>query len=131
MLSGKSVLIAANKSDLKKKAKLDNIPHEIVYISALTGKGIDQLEGKMAEYVLGGKASSCNTLLVSNPRHKACLEQAITYLDQALAGINSQIPDDFVTIDLTSALNTLGELTGETVNDELLEIIFSNFCIGK
>jgi tRNA modification GTPase len=131
MLSGKSVLIAANKSDLKKRANLDNIPHEIVYISALTGDGIDQLEGKMVEHVLGGKASSCDTLLVSNPRHKACLEQAITHLDQALAAISSQMPDDFVTIDLTSALNTLGEITGDTVNDELLEIIFSNFCIGK
>ena len=131
MLSDKAVLIAANKSDLRKRANLDNIPHEIVYISALTGEGIDQLEGKMVEYVLGGKASSCDTLLVSNPRHKACLEQAITNLDQALAAISSQMPDDFVTIDLTSALNTLGEITGETVNDELLEIIFSNFCIGK
>jgi tRNA modification GTPase len=131
MLSGKSVLIAANKSDLKERSTLDNIPHEIVYISALTGDGIDQLEGKMVEHVLGGKASSCDTLLVSNPRHKACLEQSIMHIDQALAGINSQIPDDFVTIDLTSASNTLGEITGETVNDELLDIIFSNFCIGK
>jgi tRNA modification GTPase len=131
MLSGKSVLIAANKSDLKERSTLDNIPHEIVYISALTGDGIDQLEGKMVEHVLGGKASACDTLLVSNPRHKACLEQAITHLDQALISIYSHMPDDFVTIDLTSALNTLGEITGETVNDELLEIIFSNFCIGK
>jgi len=131
MLSGKSVLVAANKSDLKKRVNLDNILHEIVYISALTGDGINQFEDKMVEHVLGGKASSCDTLLVSNPRHKACLEQAITHLDQALAAISSQMPDDFVTIDLTSALNTLGEITGESVNDELLEIIFSNFCIGK
>lgn len=131
MLSEKSVLIAANKSDLKKRARLDNIPHEIVYISALTGEGIDQLEEKMVEYVFGGKALSCDTLLVSNPRHKACLEQAITHLDQALDGIASGMPDDCITIDLTSALNTLGEITGETVNDELLEIIFSRFCIGK
>jgi tRNA modification GTPase len=131
MLSDKSVLVAANKSDLNKRVKLDNIPHEIAYISALTGEGIDQLEDKMVRHVLGGKTSSCDTLLVSNPRHKACLKQAITHLDQVLAGIDSHIPDDFVTIDLTSALNTLGEITGETVNDELLEIIFSNFCIGK
>jgi len=131
MLSEKSVLVAANKSDLKRKAKLDDIPFEIVYVSALTGEGIDQLENRMATSVLGGKVLSSDLLLVSNPRHKACLEQAIKHLDQALAGIDSQIPDDFVTIDLTSALNALGEITGETVNDELLEIIFSNFCIGK
>jgi tRNA modification GTPase len=131
MLSGKTVIVAANKSDLKQRAKLDDIPFDKVHVSALTGEGIDQLEGKMVEHVLGGKVSSCDKLLVSNPRHKACLEQAITHLDQAIAGIASNIPDDCVTIDLTSVLNALGEITGETVNDELLEIIFSNFCIGK
>jgi tRNA modification GTPase len=131
MLEGKSVLVAANKSDLKRHARIDDIPFDKVHVSALTGEGINHLEGKMVEHVLRGKTSACDTLLVSNPRHKACLEQSITHLDQALAGIDSRIPDDFVTIDLTSALNTLGEITGETVNDELLEIIFSNFCIGK
>ena len=131
MLEGKSVLVAANKSDLKQRALLENIPFDKVRVSALTGEGIEQLEERMAEYVLGGKASSNDTLLVSNPRHKACLEQAITHLDQSLAGIDSRIPDDFVTIDLTSVLNALGEITGETVTDELLETIFSNFCIGK
>jgi len=131
MLSEKAVLIAANKSDLKQRANLDDIPFDNVHVSALTGEGIDQLEGKMVEYVLGGKATSCDTLLVSNPRHKACLEQTIKHLDQALNGIASNVPDDCITIDLTSALNSLGEITGETVSDELLEIIFSNFCIGK
>ena len=131
MLSEKAALVAANKSDLKQRANLVDISFDMVHVSALTGEGIDHLEDKMAEFVLGGKGSFCDTLLVSNPRHKACLEQAIAYLDQALSGLASQMPDDFVTIDLTSALNTLGEITGETVTNELLEIIFSNFCIGK
>jgi tRNA modification GTPase len=131
MLEGKSVLVAANKSDLKQRANLDDTPFDKVHVSALTGDGVDRLEDKMVDFVSRGKSPSNDTLLVSNPRHKACLEQAITHLDQTLDSIDSHIPDDFVTIDLTSALNALGEITGETVTDELLEIIFSNFCIGK
>ncbi len=131
MLAGKSALAAANKSDLKQRAKLDDIPFESVHVSALTGEGIDMLEAKMVEAVMGGKVSSSDALLVSNPRHKACIEQALANLDQALAGIASNMTDDCVTIDLTAALNAIGEITGETVSDELLETIFSNFCIGK
>ncbi|MFA5367363.1 MAG: tRNA uridine-5-carboxymethylaminomethyl(34) synthesis GTPase MnmE [Dehalococcoidia bacterium] len=131
MLEGKPVLVAANKSDLKQRAHLDDIPFDKVHVSALTGDGIDRLEDKMFDFVFGGKTLSSDAILVSNPRHKACIEQAIRHIDQALHGIDTQIPDDFVTIDLTSALNTLGEITGETVTDELLETIFSNFCIGK
>ena len=85
----------------------------------------------MVACVLGGKVSTSDALLVSNPRHKACLEQAEGHLEQALSSIAAQMPDDFITIDLTAALNALGEITGETVSEELLETIFSNFCIGK
>jgi tRNA modification GTPase len=131
LLKGKSALAAANKSDLKSKAKLDSIPYEIVHVSALTGEGIDRLEAKMVESVMGGRVSSCDALLISNPRHKACLEQALANLDQALAGLASNMTDDCITIDLTDALDAIGEITGETVSDELLETIFSHFCIGK
>jgi len=130
-LAGRPVLVAANKSDLKQRADLDDMPFEYVSVSALTGDGIDRLEGKMVDFVFRGDVSSSDAILVSNPRHKACLEQAIVHIDQALLDIGSRIPDDFVTIDLTSALNMLGEITGETVTDELLDTIFSNFCIGK
>ena len=85
----------------------------------------------MVASVLGGKVFTSDALLVSNPRHKACLERAQSHLDQALASIEAAMPDDFVTIDLTAALNALGEITGETVTEELLETIFSNFCVGK
>jgi tRNA modification GTPase len=131
MLTGKSALVAANKSDLKQRARLTDIPFERVHVSALMGEGIEQLEAKMVEAVMGGKVSTCDDILVSNPRHKACLEQALSYLDQALAGLASNMTDDCITIDLTAALDAIGEITGETVSDELLETIFSNFCIGK
>lgn len=131
LLSDKEVLVAANKRDLPQRAVLDHLPWPIVSTSALTGEGLDELEQRMVASVLGGKVFTSDALLVSNPRHKACLERAEGHLEQALSGIQAQMPDDFITIDLTAALNALGEITGETVSEELLETIFSNFCIGK
>jgi len=131
LLADKEVLVVANKSDLPQRAALHRLPWPTVSTSALTGEGLDQLKEKMVASVLGGRVVTSDALLVSNPRHKACLERAQSHLEQALSSIQAQMPDDFVTIDLTAALNALGEITGETVTDELLEAIFSNFCIGK
>ena len=131
LLSQKEVLVAVNKSDLPKRADLDGIPWVKISTSALTGDGLGELEERMVGTVLGGKVFASDALLVSNPRHKSALERAQSHLEQALASIGTQMPDDFVTIDLTAALNALGEITGETVIEELLETIFSNFCIGK
>ena len=85
----------------------------------------------MVSIVLGGQVTTSDALLVANPRHKAALEQAESHLAQAQQAIEADLPDDFVTIDLTAALNALGQITGETVTEELLETIFSRFCIGK
>jgi tRNA modification GTPase len=130
-LCEKEVLVAANKCDLPRRATLDNIAWNTVSVSALSGEGLDKLEQMMVDCALGGKVYASDALLVSNPRHKACLERAEDHLEQALSSIASQMPDDFITIDLTAALNALGEITGETVSEELLENIFGSFCIGK
>ncbi len=131
LLSGKEAVVVANKSDLPRQAELNGLPRPQVSTSALTGDGLEELEQRMVDCVLGGRVFTSDTLLVSNPRHKSALERAQSHLEQALSSIEAQMPDDFVTIDLTAALNALGEITGETVTQELLETIFSNFCIGK
>jgi len=131
MLRDKAVLVVANKCDLPRGAGLDHLPWEKVWASALTGEGLEELEERMVAAVLGGKVATSDELLVSNPRHKACLERAKSHVEQALAGMEAGMADDFITIDLTAAASALGEVTGETVSDELLETIFSSFCIGK
>jgi len=131
LLSGKEVLVAANKCDRPRRVSLAHLSWTTVPISALTGDGLDELEAQMVNAVLGGEVATSDTLLVSNPRQKACLERADGHLEQALSSIRSQMPDDFITIDLTAALNCLGEITGETVSEELMDTIFNNFCIGK
>ncbi|MBT4512768.1 MAG: tRNA uridine-5-carboxymethylaminomethyl(34) synthesis GTPase MnmE [Chloroflexi bacterium] len=131
LLDNKTVVIAANKDDLPAKAKLEEINWPTIHTSALTGNGIDELETKLADIALGGKLTAPDEFMVTNVRHKEALQRAEAHLSEALNSMENNMPDDFVTIDLTGALNALGEITGETVTEELLEIIFSSFCVGK
>jgi tRNA modification GTPase len=131
LLADKAVLVVANKCDLPAHAELDGLPWLQVSTSALTGEGLDELETAMVNSVLGGKVVASDALLVTNPRHKEALQRANRHLALARASITENLPDDFITIDLTAALNALGEITGETVTEDLLETIFSKFCIGK
>jgi len=131
LLAEKTVLVAANKRDLQCKAELDGLPWLRVSTSALTGEGLTELENGVVDFVLGGRVIASDAPLVTNPRHKEALIRAKEHLDHAQTAIAETLPDDFITIDLTAALNALGEITGETVTDELLETIFSRFCIGK
>jgi tRNA modification GTPase len=85
----------------------------------------------MVDAVLGGRVVASDAPLVTNPRHKEALLSAREHLDHARTALQECLPDDFITIDLNAALSALGEITGETITDELLETIFSRFCIGK
>ncbi|MDP2952753.1 MAG: tRNA uridine-5-carboxymethylaminomethyl(34) synthesis GTPase MnmE, partial [Chloroflexota bacterium] len=127
LLADKSVLVVANKCDLPRRTELNELPWLVVSTSALTGEGLAELEEEMVRAVLGGQVVSSDALLVSNPRHKDALERAERHLGAAIASTETGLPEDFVSIDLTAALNALGEITGETVTEELLETIFSNF----
>lgn len=131
LIGDKPALIVANKCDLPQQANLQELRWEKVFTSALSGEGLAELEERMVNLALGGKVFVSDALVVSNPRHKSALERAERNLSQALSDIATVMPDDFITIDLTAALNALGEITGETVKEELLETIFSNFCVGK
>jgi tRNA modification GTPase len=112
-------------------ARTDGLPWPFVETSALTGQGLPKLEHAMVSAVLGGIMPSSEAVLVANARHKNALERAQAHLTDALTSHRVGLPDDFITIDLTAALNALGEITGETVGEDLIDIIFSHFCIGK
>jgi len=132
-IGDKATLVIANKCDLPQQAKdkIEALPWKTVFTSALTGEGLAELEERMLGTVLEGKVIASDALLVNNPRHKSALERTEKHLAQALSALEARMPDDCVTIDLTAALNSLGEITGETVREDLLETIFSDFCIGK
>jgi tRNA modification GTPase len=102
----------------------------VVETSALTGAGIDDLEEAIACALLGG-AAPAGERMVSNPRHRDALGRAVASLRDAIAGQARGAPPDLLAVDLTAVLGAIGEVTGETVGDDLLAAIFSRFCIGK
>ncbi len=129
-------VVVVNKCDLPASvganaamSLLPSAPH--VRISALTGEGIEDLEAVILEKVLGGQVSTSDMPLVSNARHKAALSRAREHVLAAIQGYRNGLSADLVAIDVREAVDALGEITGETATADLLEMIFSQFCIGK
>ncbi|HOV92722.1 MAG TPA: tRNA uridine-5-carboxymethylaminomethyl(34) synthesis GTPase MnmE [Candidatus Kapabacteria bacterium] len=100
-----------------------------IYISAKLGTGIDKLTKVISENAI--KSISREQDILLNLRHYAILEKVKKNLEDALKSINDNMGNEFIAIDIRSALNHLGELTGEVYNEEILNNIFSKFCIGK
>ena len=101
---------------------------EVLWISAKSGLGLDELRERLASSV--GKASA-DGVLVTNARHAAALRDAATSLRTVQAGLASSLPSDLLAEDLREALRSLGSITGEISTDEVLGEIFAKFCIGK
>ncbi|MBU0491470.1 MAG: tRNA uridine-5-carboxymethylaminomethyl(34) synthesis GTPase MnmE [Chloroflexi bacterium] len=104
---------------------------ETVRLSALTGDGLDALEAAMVEAVLGGQVLASDAALVTNPRHQEALSRAAASLASAERALSEGLPLDCISIDVSDAVAALGEITGETVTEDLLDSIFSRFCLGK
>jgi tRNA modification GTPase len=102
-----------------------------VPVSALTGEGLEALEEAIVETVFSGQVQASEAPMVTSPRHKEALNRALDHVDAAHAAHLSRQLADLVAIDLTAAVNALGEITGQTASDDLLEIIFGTFCVGK
>ncbi|MDH7601051.1 MAG: tRNA uridine-5-carboxymethylaminomethyl(34) synthesis GTPase MnmE [Armatimonadota bacterium] len=143
-LEGRPAVVVVNKIDLVPPEEHSLIVDEcrqklgpqlpVVLTSALGGLGIEDLENTIADVVeIAGisDAAAGETAVVSNIRHQQALGSALDSLDQALATLRSRRPIDLLSVDLTAARDALGLITGETATEDLLERIFSEFCIGK
>ncbi len=133
---GMKRIILFNKTDLPSKLlKEDIAPYaneeEIVTTSMLNKEGIDQLEEKIAGYFFQGQMNERDATYLSNTRHIALLEKAEQALVEVQNGIEMEMPVDLIQIDFTRAWDLLGEITGDSVQDELLTQLFSQFCLGK
>jgi tRNA modification GTPase len=102
-----------------------------VPVSALTGQGLQELEEAVVEAVFSGQVTASEVPLVTSPRHKGALQRALDHVDAAFTAHGAGYVADLVAIDLTAAVNALGEITGQTASDQILENIFSHFCVGK
>jgi tRNA modification GTPase len=138
MDSEKRLIILINKTDTRsdnRQAELksgirlgDN--DRLLFISAKEKSGLDDLRLKLAELVMKDKLSS-DDIIITNIRHYEALNHVSESLGRVSAGLEDQIPEDLIAIDIRQAIHYLGEITGEITSDEILGNIFRYFCIGK
>ena len=110
-------------------ASNDNLP--IIKTSMLKGNGIDDLKKAVSDLFLNGEIVPKQELYITNLRHKALLQNAYDSLKLVRDSISKDLSEDFYTVDLNDAYASLGEIIGEEVGDDLVEEIFSKFCMGK
>ncbi len=127
-------IIALNKTDLPARFDAASIPAvdgEVISISALTGDGFDLLTGKIFERLSGDAATERDDIMLTDARQHAAVRNAIEQLRDASERMRSGELEEIVLLKLRRALSALGEITGETLTEDILGQIFSTFCIGK
>ena len=124
LIKNKKYILIANKSDLA-----ENKSDEAIYISALNGDGIKELKAELTKKVC--EIEPENLEFVTNTRQQTCLRKAKDSLEQALLAAQINELQDMISIDVKTAILSLDELTGELLNDNILDNIFEHFCIGK
>ncbi|GLV58605.1 tRNA modification GTPase MnmE [Dictyobacter sp. S3.2.2.5] len=134
--SKRPVLLVINKADRDQKIETSELkklwPQGIfVSTSTFSDAGLRSLEDTLADIVLAGRMLYSESVLVTSTRHQEALRRANEHLQASFHSLDQQLPLDFVSIDLRAAYDALGEVTGETASEDLLDKIFSEFCIGK
>lgn len=129
-------IILLNKSDLKSQVTVKDLtkwsePDKIISTSMLEQVGLDLLEKQISGMFFAGETGEQDATYISNVRHIGLLNDTVASLEDVLSGIEADMPVDLVQIDFTHAWELLGEITGDTVQDELLTQLFSQFCLGK
>ena len=135
ILKDKNAIVLLNKSDLSTITTEDIVKKyldkPVINISAKDRTGIDELESKISEMFLHGQVSFNDEVYITNIRHKNSLTEAFNSLKLVVESINNDMPEDFYSIDLMNAYEELGLIIGEAVEDDLMQEIFSKFCMGK
>lgn len=133
LLENAPAVAVINKTDLEQKLDIDFIKTKIkhvVLISALNGEGATALEQAVAD-IVGTAALDASQGILANERQRNSAEEAVRYISEAVGAIESGVTLDAVTIILEDAVHALLELTGERVNDTIVDAVFSHFCVGK
>ena len=145
LLKEKKSIILLNKSDLTSAIQIDDIVTEylvhndnveefnipVIEISAKTGQGIEELEQTIRDMFYHGKISFNSEIYITNMRHKKALMQAYESLAKVMQSIDLMMPEYFYSIDLMDAYESLGSIIGESMGEDLVNEIFSKFCMGK
>ena len=133
LVSVKPHITVVNKSDLPTKTKVSEITNGqvLVKISVTTGEHLEDLKDALETLAWGGKLNSKNAEVAINSRHESSIIRALESLTKAQEGFSSHRNFEFIAIDLRTALTAVGEITGHASTEDILDKIFSTFCIGK
>lgn len=136
LLKNKKYIVIINKIDLPNKLEYNKINNyvdkkNIIELSVKNNKGIDILEDKLKNMFFSGQINTHDDIFITNIRHKDSLMRAKESLLEVINTINLGMPEDCISIDLQKSYQVLGEITGETVDEDIVDKIFSEFCLGK
>ena len=121
-----------NKSDLEKRIEEEEIPYtDIIHTNTLDESGIEPLKDKISELFHLEQLQSQDDSYLSNIRQISLAKEALSILDEAVMAIQQEVPIDMIEIDIKRAWEKLGEIIGETYSEELIDQLFSQFCLGK
>ena len=131
-VEGRTAIAVHNKADLD-GSELSNFNSRLPVIrtSAVTGLGIPELRSEILRHIAGDNIPQAESGFLTNVRHQARVSDAMNGLQAAIEAVGNQVPHEMLLLDLYSALRPLDEITGATTTDDILNLIFSTFCIGK
>lgn len=128
-IKNKNHIIVVNKIDLENKLKIDE--KNVIKISIKENIGIEEIKNKISEIFNLDKIETNDMSYLSNARSISLLKQSLTKINECIENINNNVPIDIIELDIKECWNTLGQIIGETYTDELIDEIFSRFCLGK
>lgn len=136
LIKERKVICIINKTDIRRHIDMSEVEkyidrHDMLEMSLLRGQGLDKLEEKIEKIVYAGIGCGREDTMVSSIRHKNALAKAAGSVEAVLNALSANLPTDCMAIDLKAAVDSLGEITGETLDEDLVDQIFSRFCIGK
>ncbi len=128
----KKRIVLVNKTDLHQNITAEELKGlDPVFLSVKADKGLDELYDRIKSMFFSGDIAENEEALISNERNKNSLYKAKLHLDNVLETVNNRMPEDFISMDLTQAYEALGEITGESLEEDIIDKIFSEFCLGK
>lgn len=133
-INSEKVIGILNKIDMERKVDLSKLTKikSWIEISAMKNIGIDEMEDKIYHHIVDGNVEdSSQKITITNIRHKSALEKTKQYVENIFDTIHAGLPMDLMAVDIKGALDSLSEVTGEISSEDLLDHIFSNFCVGK
>ncbi len=135
MIGEKKAILLLNKSDLEPKITMAELKHQtdqpIISMSLKESRGLEELEDKVKEMFFQGELNLHDEVYITNDRHREAFLSALESLKLVISSIEDGMAEDFYSIDLMSAYETLGRIIGENVEEDLVNMIFKEFCMGK